>query len=323
MARLRCTGLTAKDAAICGSAVAITVPSRFSMKSAQATVSAMTADRSSLGMPMFYCPGGAIRRRLLCEQPWMSANSPMKNEAKNAASMAGVSIRIEAPDQPDVLELLAASDTYHLGLYPPESLYLLDPAALRAPGVTFYVARIDGVAVGCRAILRPPLGEGGSQRRFVRPAAARGERRAVEALARAQQLLRIGMGGDAAAQPLDVERLDDLALAHDGEAVADIGDDGEVVADQHDGQPVLGAQAVEQVEDLRLHRDVERRGRLVEQQDRRLEDEGARDGDALALPAGKLMRVAEAVLLPEPDLGEGARDALVDRVEPLDLGRLG
>src|SRR6266851_2649175 len=159
MARLRCTGLTAKDAAICGSAVAITVPSRFSMKSAQATVSAMTADRSSLGMPMFYCPSGAIRRRLLCEQPWMSANSPMKNEAKNAASMAGVSIRIEAPDQPDVLELLAASDTYHLGLYPPESLYLLDPAALRAPGVTFYVARIDGVAVGCGAILRRPEGE--------------------------------------------------------------------------------------------------------------------------------------------------------------------
>src|SRR6266550_5700004 len=59
MARLRCTGLTAKDAAICGSAVAITVPSRFSMKSAQATVRAMTADRSSWRMAMFYRPGGA------------------------------------------------------------------------------------------------------------------------------------------------------------------------------------------------------------------------------------------------------------------------
>src|SRR6266478_7905410 len=54
MARLRWTGLTAKDSAICGSAVAITVPSRFSMKSAQATVSAMTADRSSCRMAILY-----------------------------------------------------------------------------------------------------------------------------------------------------------------------------------------------------------------------------------------------------------------------------
>jgi len=58
--------------------------------------------------------------------------------------MVRESIRIEAPDQPDVLRLLAASDAYHMSLYPPESLYLLDPAALRAPGVSFYVARIDG-----------------------------------------------------------------------------------------------------------------------------------------------------------------------------------
>ena len=46
MARLSRTGLTPNDAAICGSAVAITVPSRFSMNSAQATVRAMIAERS-------------------------------------------------------------------------------------------------------------------------------------------------------------------------------------------------------------------------------------------------------------------------------------
>src|SRR3954451_21067807 len=73
MARLRWTGLTAKEVEIWGSAVAITVPSRFSMKSAQATVSAMIADRSSLRIPILYC----LEARfviLLCEQPWMSAN---------------------------------------------------------------------------------------------------------------------------------------------------------------------------------------------------------------------------------------------------------
>ena len=59
-------------------------------------------------------------------------------------------------------------------------------------------------------------------------------------------------------------------------------------------RPLLAAQRVEQVQDLRLHRDVERRGRLVEQQDLRLEDQRARDRDALALAAGELVRVAEA-----------------------------
>ena len=55
----------------------------------------------------------------------------------------------------------------------------------------------------------------------------------------------------------------------------------------------------EQVEDFRLHRDVERRGRLVEQQDARLQDQGAGDGHALALAARKLVRIAVAVLAAE------------------------
>jgi len=90
---------------------------------------------------------------------------------EEATDMVRESIRIEAPDQPDVLRLLAASDAYHMSLYPPESLYLLDPAALRAPGVTFYVARLDGAAVGCGAILRRSQGEAEIKRMFVAPAA--------------------------------------------------------------------------------------------------------------------------------------------------------
>jgi putative acetyltransferase len=79
-------------------------------------------------------------------------------------------IRIEAPDQPDVRRLLAESDAYHMNLYPPESLYLLDSAALRAPGVSFYVARIDGAAVGSGAMLRLPDGVAEIKRMFVAPA---------------------------------------------------------------------------------------------------------------------------------------------------------
>jgi putative acetyltransferase len=82
-----------------------------------------------------------------------------------------ISIRIEAPDQPEVLSLLAESDAYHRGLYPPENLYLLDPAALRAPGISFYVARSAGAAVGCGALVRHLEGYGEIKRMFVAPAA--------------------------------------------------------------------------------------------------------------------------------------------------------
>ena len=45
-------------------------------------------------------------------------------------------------------------------------------------------------------------------------------------------------------------------------------------------------------QDLRLHGDVERGGRLVGDQQVRLVGERHRDHDALALPAGELMRIA-------------------------------
>ena len=53
-------------------------------------------------------------------------------------------------------------------------------------------------------------------------------------------------------------------------------------------QPV--AEVGEQVEDLRADRDVERRDRLVEDDQRRLDDQRAGDGDALALAAGEFVR---------------------------------
>lgn len=79
------------------------------------------------------------------------------------------SIKLEQPDQPDVMELIDALDRYQLALYPPESNHLLDIATLSQPNVLFAVARAaDGHAVGCGAIvLKKGFGE--IKRMFVQP----------------------------------------------------------------------------------------------------------------------------------------------------------
>ena len=73
-------------------------------------------------------------------------------------------------------------------------------------------------------------------------------------------------------------------------------DDAEVVRDEEVGQAELVLKVLEQVDDLRLHRDVERGHRLVGDDQLRLQRKGAGDTDALALTAGELVRVAVVVL---------------------------
>lgn len=71
--------------------------------------------------------------------------------------MIEIKIARECPDQPDVIDLLAASDAYHAALYPHDSNHLVDVSGLLASNVRFLVARTaEGVAIGCGAIL---LGE--------------------------------------------------------------------------------------------------------------------------------------------------------------------
>ena len=55
-------------------------------------------------------------------------------------------------------------------------------------------------------------------------------------------------------------------------------------------EPLL--QLEQQIDDLRLHRDVERRDQLVGDQAFGLDGERARDADALALAAGEFVRIA-------------------------------
>ena len=65
-------------------------------------------------------------------------------------------------------------------------------------------------------------------------------------------------------------------------------------------------QVAQQVEDLRLDRDVERRDRLVGDEQLGVERERARDADALALAARELVRVAVVVLGVQPDRAPAA-----------------
>ena len=73
------------------------------------------------------------------------------------------------------------------------------------------------------------------------------------------------------------------------------------MGDEDDRQAELALEVAQQVEDLRLDRDVERRDRLVGDQQLGLERERAGDADPLALAAGELVRVAVVVLGVQPD----------------------
>ena len=86
--------------------------------------------------------------------------------------------------------------------------------------------------------------------------------------------------------------LDDAAEIHHRDAVGDVLHHREVVRDEDIGEPEPPLQVAQQIEDLRADRDVERRDRLVADDQLRLDRERARDGDALALAAGEFVRIA-------------------------------
>jgi putative acetyltransferase len=82
-----------------------------------------------------------------------------------------VTIAVEAPDQPEIVALLAELDEYLTSLYQPESNHILDVAALKAPEIRFFVARRQAVAIGCGALRLEAGGYGEIKRMYVAPAA--------------------------------------------------------------------------------------------------------------------------------------------------------
>jgi putative acetyltransferase len=110
-------------------------------------------------------------------------------------------IRVEHPDQPQVIALIDALDAWQKPLYPAESHHGIDLAALSAPEVVFAVARdAMGEACGCGAVVLMD-GYGELKRMYVHPR-ARGiglgaallEYLEQQALARGRELLRLETG---------------------------------------------------------------------------------------------------------------------------------
>jgi putative acetyltransferase len=111
----------------------------------------------------------------------------------------------ETPLQDAVIALLLKSDAYMAALYPAESNHLLDPKTLAAPHVDFFVARWNGEAIGCAALVAGTAGAGqGELKRMYVDAAARGKGAGrallahIEETARAKgiHLLQLETGGE-------------------------------------------------------------------------------------------------------------------------------
>ena len=85
------------------------------------------------------------------------------------------------------------------------------------------------------------------------------------------------------------------------QARGDVADDGEVVRDEEVGELELLLQLLEEIDDLCLDRHVERRDRLVRDDEIRIQRECAGEADALPLAAGELVRVARACVLRKAD----------------------
>jgi putative acetyltransferase len=91
-----------------------------------------------------------------------------------------LAIMRDGPDRPEVAALLALADARSESLYPVERRHGLSAAALLAQDARFFVARIDGRAVGCGGYVLLPDGAAEMKRVFVVEAArGRGIGRAI------------------------------------------------------------------------------------------------------------------------------------------------
>ena len=101
--------------------------------------------------------------------------------------------------------------------------------------------------------------------------------------------------------------LDDLAEIHHSDAVRNMFDDREPVRNKQIRQPKFVLQVLQQVDDLRLNRNVERRNRLVADDQFRIQRKRPGDADSLPLTARKFVRISSA--------------CISDRVRPLPIDR--
>ncbi len=86
-----------------------------------------------------------------------------------------ISLQIEKPDKPEIIDLIAQLDTYLKSLYPPESNHLLDIKALMRENILFLTAKEGERYIGCGA-LRLFKGEYAEIKRMYVAPAERGNR---------------------------------------------------------------------------------------------------------------------------------------------------
>ena len=100
--------------------------------------------------------------------------------------------------------------------------------------------------------------------------------------------------------------LDDPPEVHDGDAVGDVLDDRQVVGDEHERDAELALEVADEVQDLGLHEHVERRHRLVGDDQVGPERERRRNRHPLALAARELVRPASACRCESPTLSSSS-----------------
>ena len=124
--------------------------------------------------------------------------------------------------------------------------------------------------------------------------------RAFEARHGGEQRLGIRMMR-AAEDALGGAELHDAAEIEHGDLVGEIPHDAQVMRDEDIAHLPLGLEVGEEIEDRRLHRDVERRGRLVADDEARLAGKSAGDGDTLLEPPRQLARLGGEMAFRQAD----------------------
>jgi len=79
--------------------------------------------------------------------------TPMSVVRSSGEAMAMISIELESPTTREAIELLEQSEALSTALYPPESRHIASAETLSDDSVRFFVARLDGRAVGCGALM--------------------------------------------------------------------------------------------------------------------------------------------------------------------------
>jgi putative acetyltransferase len=81
-----------------------------------------------------------------------------------------ITVSVESPLQDEVRQLIGELNQVLLGLTPAEFCYHMTAEEMARPDTTVFVARDDGVAVACGALLRHDASTGEVKRMYTRPA---------------------------------------------------------------------------------------------------------------------------------------------------------